>query len=123
MRMKKYTGIILICIFALILGACTTKSNPLEDMTALDQGEYLAIVWGEKTYIPFCAVSNDERGAKIGIVDGDENDQIYEYKGYSTDEWVISFYHSGLMDGLMLMREVNVTQIPEGLKSEYAWNQ
>ena len=27
-----------------------------------------------------------------------ENNQIYEYKGHSTDEWIISFYYSGEMD-------------------------
>lgn len=91
-------------------------------MTSSDTGEYKAIVWGDKTYVPFCAVSNEDRGKKIGVVDGDKNDQVYEYKGFSTDEWVISFYHSGEMDGSMLIREKNVTQIPEGLQSEYAWN-
>jgi hypothetical protein len=55
-------------------------------------------------------------------VDGDDKDQIYEYKGYPEDQWIISFYDSGLMDGSMLYREIAVTEIPDGLKSEYDWN-
>jgi hypothetical protein len=91
-------------------------------MSTKDTGEYAAIVWGDKTYVPFCAVNNSERGVQLGIVDEDDNNQIYEYKDHSVEEWVISFYHSGEMDGSMLMREIKVTEIPDGLKSEYEWN-
>ena len=74
-------------------------------------------------YVPFCAVNNSDRGEQIGIVDNDENNQIYKYKGYSEDEWLISFYHSGLMDSSMLMKEIGVSNIPKDLYSEYEWNQ
>ena len=56
------------------------------------------------------------------FVDNDKNNQVYEYKGYSPDECIISFYYSGEMDGCMLMREINVKNIPEKLHSEYKWN-
>lgn len=121
--LKKTIVLLILCLPAVLLCACTPKTEPLENLTSSDRGEYQAIVWGDRIYVPFCAISNGARGEKIGIVDGDENDQVYEYKGYSTDEWVISFYHSGLMDSSMLMREINVLQIPEELQSDYAWNQ
>ena len=73
--------------------------------------------------MPFVAVGNNCRGKQIGIVDGDPDHKIYEYKNLSRDEWIVDYYDSGLMDGSMLMREENVSDIPEGLESEYEWNQ
>ena len=89
---------------------------------SFDTGEYVGIEWLGHRYVPFCAVSNTDRGAMLTIVNGDEKDQIYEYKGYSPNEWIISFYNSGLMDASMLMREESVTDIPDNLESEYFWN-
>ena len=74
-------------------------------------------------YVPFCVIDNSYRGEQIGVVDNDDDDQIYKYKGYSENEWLISFYHSGLMDNSMLLREMSVTNIPDNLDSEYEWNQ
>lgn len=55
-------------------------------------------------------------------VNGDKNDQVYEYKGHSTDDWIISFYKSVEMDSSMLMKEINTTEIPDNLQSDYDWN-
>ncbi|MCM1242879.1 MAG: hypothetical protein NC314_08565, partial [Roseburia sp.] len=55
-------------------------------------------------------------------VDDDEDNRVYEYKGYSSDEWIVNSYVSGLMDGSMLYKEINVSNIPDGLESEYEWN-
>ena len=56
---------------------------------------------------------------QIGIVDGDKDDIVCEYKGYSSDEWIINYY---VIDSAMLHREIHVTDIPDGLQSEYKWN-
>lgn len=85
--------------------------------------DYAAILWEGRTYVPFCAVSPSQLGEQLGIVNGDEQDQVYEYKGQDPEQWVVSLYRSGLMDAAMLMREAGVTEIPEGLSSEYKWNQ
>ena len=47
---------------------------------------------------------------------------MYEYKGHSTDDWIISFYKSVEMDSSMLMKEINTTEIPDNLQSDYDWN-
>lgn len=97
-----------------------------EGLTLMQRREteaYTAVLWEGRTYIPFCAVDNDSRGKQLGIVNGNERDQIYEYRGYDPEEWIISFYRSGLMDGSLLLRESGVTEIPDGLTSEYEWNQ
>ena len=112
--------IMVLCLSVMITG-CSQKKN-LENMSSITTEYYMGITWNNKTYIPFCAISNSERGKQIGIVDGDEDNQIYTYKGHSKDEWLISFYHSGLMDNSMLLREINVTHIPDNLNSEYKWN-
>jgi len=88
-------------------------------MKTVQEEDYRAIVWEGRVYVPYCAVANRERGRQIGIVDGDERDQVYEYRGYQSEKWIISFYHSGLMDHSLLMREQTVTDIPEGLLSEH----
>ena len=94
----------------------------LADMTAVDAGDYVAIQWEGRTYVPFGAVSPWERGRLLGIVDGDERDQVYAWRDHSPREWAISYYDSGLMPDAMLMREKRVTDIPPGRSSEYFWN-
>lgn len=122
MRKRIICGLLSTLMLMIMFSACGQKRE-LAQMTAVENDDYVAIVWEDRTYVPYCVVNNADRGEQIGIVDGDENDQVYEYKGYSTEEWLISFYHSGEMDGSMLMREKNVADIPEGLESEYKWNQ
>ena len=115
--MKRILSMFLFAIMILSLCACSKKE--LADMTTESHEDYIAIVWENKTYVPFCAISKTDCGEQIGIVDGDKDDRVYEYKGYSTDEWIINYY---VMDSAMLLREINVTDIPDGLQSEYEWN-
>lgn len=89
-------------------------------MTTEVHDDYVAIVWEDKVYVPYCVISKTECGEQIGTVDNSKDDKIYEYKGYSVDEWIIDFY---AVDNIaMLYREINVTNIPDGLESEYEWN-
>ena len=120
--MKRLLYLISLCLTATILVSCSHSSKKLENMTTEENGDYLIIVSGDRSYVPFCAVDNTDRKSQIGIVNGDKKDQIYEYKDYSTDDWIISFYKSGEMDSSMLMKEINVTEIPDNLKSDYEWN-
>lgn len=90
-------------------------------MTRGSGDRYATIIWGDKTYVPYGALSDyGERGKQIGIVDGNKDNKVYECKGFSADEWIVeSLPH----DGAMLWREINVTDIPDGWQSEYEWNQ
>ncbi len=111
----------LIVIFVLIFLLCACSQQDLENMASETGDEYAAIVWGDKTYVPYGALADhDKLGKQIGIVDGDKDNRVYEYKGYSVDEWIINAFDH---DGAMLLREINVTDIPDGLHSEYEWNQ
>lgn len=120
--MKKLIYFISLCLMIIMLSACMNSNNQLENMTTQESNDYVSIIWGDRVYVPFCAIDNSERGAQIGIVDGDKNDQVYEYKNYSTEDWIISFYKSGEMDSSMLMKEINVKEIPDNLQSDYEWN-
>jgi hypothetical protein len=121
-RVKKSIYVISICLLMIILFICSQSDNKLESMTTGDNKDYVSIVWEGRTYVPFCVVDNSERGSQIGVVNGDKNYQVFEYKKHSTDNWIISFYKSGEMDNSMLMKEINVTKIPNNLRSEYEWN-
>lgn len=107
----------------IMLSACGQKNNKLENMTTQSNDDYVSIIWEDRVYVPFCAISNREQGAQVGIVNGDKNDQVYEYKGHSTDDWIISFYKSVEMDSSMLMKEINTTEIPDNLQPDYDWNE
>ena len=120
--MKKSIYFISLCLTTIMLSSCGQNNKKLENMATQETNDYLSVIWEDKAYVPFCAVDNRERGTQIGIVNGDKKDQIYEYKDYSTEDWIISFYKSGEMDTSMLMKEINVTEIPNNLQSDYEWN-
>lgn len=119
MKKKLCRGICLWCLVTITLCACGKQE--LADMTTEVNDDYSAIIWENKTYVPYCAFSKTDCGEQIGIVDSDKDDKVYEYKGYSTDEWIINIYERNL-DTVMLYKEINVSDIPDGLQSEYEWN-
>lgn len=122
MKKKLYSSICVLCLVAITLCACGKQEQELANMTTKVNDDYVSIIWEEKTYVPYCAISKKDCGEQIGIVDDDEDNRVYEYKGYSSDEWIVNSYISGLMDGSMLYKEINVSNIPDGLESEYEWN-
>lgn len=112
-----------IAVQGVILAVGLYSSKPKQDllyMVRIDNREYDIIAWEGRQYVPYCAISKGDRGKQIGIVYGDKDDKVYEYRGYSAEEWIINAH---TMDGgAMLYREMSVTEIPEGLESEYKWN-
>lgn len=117
--MKRKIFIFAIIALAVLLCACSQRS--VENMTTENGDGYEAIVWGNKTYVPYGALSAyGERGKQIGIIDGDKTYRVYECKGYSSEEWIVSALPH---DPAMLYREIAVTDIPDGWQSEYQWNQ
>lgn len=111
---------LIFAITIMLFSLCSCSKGEIADMTTEVNDDYAAIVWGNKTYAPYCVIAKSDCGKQIGIVDGDKNNRVYEYKGYSTDEWIINCL---TMDGgAILYKEINVIDIPEGLQSEYQWN-
>ena len=115
--MKKIVASAFLLVFMLALTACGGQQRDLVDMRSLSVDGSRAVVWEDRTYVPFCVVSKSDRGEQIGYVDGDTNDRISEYKGYSSEEWLVSWLPTD--GGAMLMKERNVVDIPDGLEAEY----
>ena len=120
--MKKQ--LLLATAITLLLVACGGEKRPddLLNYTSGSNDDYTYVTINDKVFVPFSAADNSECGKWIGVVDNDQYNRIYEYKDFSSDEWIISFYDSGEMDISMLMKEQNVTEYPKGLTSEYVWN-
>ena len=118
--MKKLFVGLAALLLAVITSACGIKSD-LIDMSSriVDAGvtEVRAVVWEDRVYVPFCAVSKSDCGEQIGYVDGDEDARISEYKGYPAEEWLVSWIPTD--GGAMLLKEESVTEIPDGLEAEY----
>lgn len=116
-KMKRFIAALLCgCFSMLVLSACGEKAD-LVDMRSVIIDDKRAVVWEDRTYVPFCVVSKRDCGEQIGYVDGDKDDRISEYKGYSSEEWLVGWLP---MDGgAMLLKEQSVTDIPDGLEAEY----
>lgn len=115
--MKKTLAFFTILITILLLTACGGQQRDLVDMESTIIGNLRCVVWEDRIYVPFCVVSKKDCGEQIGYVDGDTDDRISEYKGYSSDEWLVSWLP---MDGgAMLLKEQSVVNIPDGLEKEY----
>ena len=85
---------------------------------------YFYLKTRDKIYVPYCPYKNEYLGDLIGYYDisfDDDKVDVYEFKGYSSDEWIVD-YDSLINEG-MVYRETNAKEIPEGLSSEYKWNE
>ena len=115
--MKKTAALISLFVLLLLLVACVGQQRDLVDMKSISVDGRRAVVWEDRTYVIFCVVSKNNRGKQIGYVDRDINDRISEYKGYSPEEWLVSWLP---MDGgAILLKEQSVVDIPDGLEAEY----
>ena len=117
---KRLYGIVRLCSLVLIVLCACGKNTNLIDMSTTESDEYMAIIWEDRTYAPFCTISKSDCGTQIGYLNGETDDRICEYKDYPTDEWIANHL---MADGsAILFKEVNVTHIPDGLEAEYEWN-
>ena len=116
--MRKLFAFLTLLMMLFWLTACGGQQGELVDMESViveDIGR--GVIWDGRTYDPFCVVSKSDCGKQIGYVDGNTDDRISEYKGYSMDEWLVSWMP---MDGgAMLLKEQSVVDIPDGLEAEY----
>lgn len=114
---KRYFAAILLFVLLLSLVSCAGQQRGLVDMRPVSIDGKRGVIWEDRTYVPFCVVSKNDRGRQIGYVDGDTNDRISEYKGYSPEQWLVSWLPTD--GGAMLLKEQSVTDIPDGLEAEY----
>lgn len=110
-----FIAIIVVVIGIFICSKYKTESIIFEQKVS---NNYAYIVYNGNEYVPYSAISSTNRGKYLGYIKGNETEKIYKFKDYSQDEWLISYS----MGESMLYKEKNTTKIPEGLASEYEWN-
>lgn len=116
--MKRVFAGVLLC--ALLLCACG-KEQELPALETFMGDGYVAIVWEGRTYVPFCVVSKEDCAEPFGCIRGDQECIVCIYKDYAPEEWIANYLTTE--GSAILFKEVGVTQIPDGLESEYEWNQ
>lgn len=132
--MKKGIRILSALLFIMvILAGCSSKPQLPETPIVYQHNvgnEYAYLTVGDKIFVPYCAYKPSMLGECIGYCDVEATEYssatreyIYELKGYSSDELIVSVLFAGNFREGMILRELNATEIPEGLSSEYEWNQ
>lgn len=119
------------CIFfsALLLTACGQIQPQTQEINfaTVNNGEYMALTYDGRTYVPFCAGSSERMGERIGnySADGSETNLVYVYavKGQPQESWLMDATGENCRES-MLYREISVTEYPEGFvpEPEYRWN-
>ena len=131
--MKKNKILIIMLMTMSFLSGCGSKVQLSENPMVYESGvneelEYAYLAYEDKIYIPYCPYEGKYLGDCIGYCDIPEDEKaeggtvyICEMKGYSSEEWIIEVLDTNCREG-MIYREINTTNIPEGLSSEYEWN-
>lgn len=120
----------IITLFA--LSGCGVSTNLPDNPVVYEQKSnakegYVYLSVDDKIYVPYCPWKREYLGDCIGyyVSLSDEYTEsnrvyVYEFKDYSSDEWIVDYLPT-INEG-MVMREINTTDIPPGLESEYEWN-
>ena len=131
--MKKNKIFIIMLMITSLLSGCASKLQIPENPTMYvsgynEESGYAYLACGDKIYIPYCPYETKYLGDCIGkcYIPDDEYTEggtvyICEMRGYSTEEWIIEILDTKCTEG-MIYREINTTNFPEGLSSEYEWN-
>lgn len=115
------------------ISGCGTK-NVLPDAPIVFEQEvreeYASLTVDDKIYVPYCPLEKKYLGSCIGYCDIPEEERangarvyIFEVKGFSSEEWIIETSSLNACKEGMILREINATDIPKGLTSEYEWNE
>ena len=123
--MKKLICVLILAAMVIGLSGCIPDipENPIYHLATIQGADYTVILWDGMTFMPFCPVDMADCGRQIGVVNDDENYKAFLYKDLPMLEWVVLLDESDPADVPMLFRELSVTEFPQGLESEYEWNQ
>ena len=129
MRFKQAALLAAVCFLAGCGARLQLPETPIVYQQAISD-QYAYLTEGDKVYVPYCPYELNLLGGCIGYYDieNTENSEtlrvyICELKGYSSDQWIVEVLDTGCTREGMILRELNTTEVPEGLSSEYEWNQ
>lgn len=123
--MKKIIYFMPVFIMLLLFGCGSQMKLPDKPVvfdTKNNKG-YVSIISADKEYVPYCAFKPSQVGDCIGYyVDNGEKIYVCQLKGQSSDEWIVDVLDLENCNEGMIFREIDTTNIPEGLSSDYEWN-
>lgn len=124
MRKRNYTSLTAGLLVLAIAAGCSSDTGNQEPVIfqQKENEDYVSIIWNDREYVPYCAISPAEREEYLGYMEDDPDMEIYELDGYSSEEWIIDYLNLKSCGEAMLYKEVNVRDIPDGFSSEYEWN-
>ena len=124
MRKRNYTLLTAGLLVLAIAAGCSSDTGNQEPVIfqQKENEDYVSIIWNDREYVPYCAISPTERGEYLGYMEDDPDVEIYELDGYSSEEWIIDYLNLKSCGEAMLYKEVSVRDIPDGFSSEYEWN-
>lgn len=124
MRKRNYTSLTAGLLVLAIAAGCSSDTGNQEPVIfqQKENEDYVSIIWNDREYVPYCAISPTERGEYLGYMEDDPDVEIYELDGYSSEEWIIDYLNLKSCGEAMLYKEVSVRDIPDGFSSEYEWN-
>ena len=113
--MKKVYKITLCLLFliALIFGCGQNNTDELLEFQSIKHNNEVYIVCDEIEYQYYGLPDKVDMGAQLGILDGDENHEIYSFRDFPTEDFIVEYLHSGLMDSPVLYRAAGCSIDPE----------
>lgn len=118
-KIYKFT-LCLSLITALLCGCAQKGSDELLEFQSIKHDNAIYIVYGEIEYQYYGLPDQADMGDQLGILDGNENDGIYSFRDFPTEDFIVEYLYSGLMDSPVLYRAVGCTTEPEGVYVEEA---
>ena len=115
--MRQVYKIILCSLFlaAMFSGCGQIKTDRLLEFQSTKHDNMIYIVCDEIEYQYYGLPDQADMGKQLGTLDGDENDGIYSFRDFSTEDFIVEYLYSGLMDSPVLYRAINCAIEPEGV--------
>lgn len=107
--------ICLLLLAALLSGCGQKNAKELLEFQSTKHDNEVYIVYGEMEYQYYGLPDQADMGERLGILDGDENDGIYSFRDFPTEDFIVEYLYSGLMDSPVLYRAINCAIEPEGV--------
>lgn len=103
-------------LLTMLLFGCSQKGidESLEFQSTKHDNE-VYIVCDEMEYRYYGLSDRADMGERLGILDGDENDGIYSFRDFPTEDFIVEYLDSSLMDSPVLYRAINCAIEPEGV--------
>ena len=115
MRQVYKITLCLLLLVALLSGCSEKNTKELLEFQSTKHDNAVYIVYDEIEYQYYGLPDQADMGERLGILDGDENDGIYSFRDLPTEDFILEYLHSGLMDSPVLYRAVNCAIEPEGV--------